>query len=373
MTTDVERIAKCKIVYVWAAPGSGKSFTGDYLKVMHSFDHVDGDFPLKRLDLNPELYKRITFDFFKGAHSVGWKEDGPKELWEPYYKVIADATVEAAKKSTAGKVVLSHATNRQGIREYVVNVLLEGGASSQNITVLELTIDMKVKLQGLYHRLKFQAEQCGITLGDYLRSTGWDDGGDTDKEPTISDYMEWQVKRNDIFSNNTLYQGCPDDYPYGKAVDVSGRNMSHLDNVDTALGLVGQRNDKTLSFEEIRDTVKLLDAARDAEMGKHGQTVMKLMEKGEESGKSLKEDGTDITYDDLKDYIDGVDEVDEGANINGEEKEMIERRRSSLLSIELLEREFTRSSSVASMSSCEQKVTNARRRSSLILTGKIED
>jgi ABC-type nitrate/sulfonate/bicarbonate transport system ATPase subunit len=42
MTDDQERIASAKIVYVVAASGCGKSFTGDYLGVMHGFHHVDG-------------------------------------------------------------------------------------------------------------------------------------------------------------------------------------------------------------------------------------------------------------------------------------------------------------------------------------------
>jgi ABC-type nitrate/sulfonate/bicarbonate transport system ATPase subunit len=42
--TDQEKIAiaSAKIVYVLAVSGCGKSFTGDYLGVMHGFHHVDG-------------------------------------------------------------------------------------------------------------------------------------------------------------------------------------------------------------------------------------------------------------------------------------------------------------------------------------------
>jgi hypothetical protein len=42
MTDDQERIASTKIVYVVAVMGCGKSFIGDYLSVMHAFQHVDG-------------------------------------------------------------------------------------------------------------------------------------------------------------------------------------------------------------------------------------------------------------------------------------------------------------------------------------------
>ena len=44
MMTGQEKIAiaSTKIVYVLAVSGCGKSFTGDYLGVMHGFHHVDG-------------------------------------------------------------------------------------------------------------------------------------------------------------------------------------------------------------------------------------------------------------------------------------------------------------------------------------------
>jgi ABC-type nitrate/sulfonate/bicarbonate transport system ATPase subunit len=44
MMTDQEKIAiaSAKIVYVLAISGCGKSFTGDYLDLMHGFHHVDG-------------------------------------------------------------------------------------------------------------------------------------------------------------------------------------------------------------------------------------------------------------------------------------------------------------------------------------------
>ena len=57
--TDQERIASAKIVYVVALSGCGKSFTGDYLGVMHGFKHVDGGKLLQ--------YTLVPFCFFVGG------------------------------------------------------------------------------------------------------------------------------------------------------------------------------------------------------------------------------------------------------------------------------------------------------------------
>ena len=57
--TDQERIASVKIVYVVALSGCGKSFTGDYLGVMHGFKHVDGGKLLQ--------YTLVPFCFFVGG------------------------------------------------------------------------------------------------------------------------------------------------------------------------------------------------------------------------------------------------------------------------------------------------------------------
>ena len=43
MTEEEKKsIANAKIVYVVAVSGCGKSFTGDYLHLMHGYTHVDG-------------------------------------------------------------------------------------------------------------------------------------------------------------------------------------------------------------------------------------------------------------------------------------------------------------------------------------------
>ena len=51
-----------------------------------------------------------------------------------------------------------------------------------------------------------------------------------------------------------------EDYPNAIKVDVSGRDVTHFDNVDKALGLTRSSD---LTYESICDDVKPLDVARD--------------------------------------------------------------------------------------------------------------
>jgi hypothetical protein len=191
--------------------------------------------------------------------SVKKRNDGIDEMWQPYFEEIAMQTVDAAKQSN--QVVLTHGTYRQTWREFVVKKLIEGGALKENITVVHLTINPDVKLERLYYRTKETVENGGITLGDTMRTQyGWE--GDI----TLPECIKL-IKENHPTGNHD-FQEVPDGY--GKTVDVSGRDMSHLDGVDDALGLVGKRNDTTLIFEEIRDKVKLVDQKRNEVMASTG-------------------------------------------------------------------------------------------------------
>ena len=82
--------------------------------------------------------------------------------WEPYFSELARLTLEGAKDND--KVVLSHATGYNDLRDHVIKKLIEGGASEDKITIIQLTIDPKVKARGLYHRTARMAEQSGMTM-----------------------------------------------------------------------------------------------------------------------------------------------------------------------------------------------------------------
>ena len=275
------------------------------------------DFPLKNCHI--PKYKELTTDLLKCAFSYVDKEecpeDGPEELWKPYFEEIANQTIDAAKKGSDQHVVLSHATYRQAWREFVVKKLIEGGVKGDNITVLYLTINPDVKLKGLYYRTKTLIENAGMTLGDGMRITqGWEGDGDM----TLPEYMAFIKETDPKSAGNDTCQDLPDGY--GKTVDISGRDMSHLDGVDDALGLVGKRNDKTLTFEEIRDKVKVIDQKRDEDFAATGslEIICKML--------------AELTNGDDNDN-DNDNNGDEVVNNTEEELEKIAKRRSSLISV----------------------------------------
>jgi len=289
---NANTIKSTKFVYCVAVSGCGKSFTGDYLNIMHDFTHIDGDGPLKSCNTN-QRNKEIVWKFLKAINFYADKkaEDGPCELWQPYFDEISTQAMEASKHSD--RVVLTHATSRQAWREYVVNRWIEAGALPENITVVQLTIDTDVRLKGLYHRTKFQTEQGDSTMEEFLHKHGW--WGSKGQEATCEDFIKVVKKskvnnwhKDDAFG----FTPVPLGYRYLKVVDVSGRDMTHLDGVDKALDLVGQRNDKSLSFEEIKAKVKPLDAKRDENMGPHWPLLMQMFadSKALANGENVDED-----------------------------------------------------------------------------------
>merc|ERR1740117_2273135 len=100
-----------------------------------------------------------------------------------------------------------------------------------------------------------------MTIGDTMRTYGWEGVGDM----TCADYIAFSKETMPDLAGNDVYVEIPSGY--GKTVDVSGRDMTQLDGVDEALSLVGKRNNnKTLTFEEIRDKVKTFERKRDEDM-----------------------------------------------------------------------------------------------------------
>lgn len=246
-TNTTKTIAATEIVFLVAAPSTGKTFTGDYLQVVHGFNHVDGDTPIKNMHL--PKYKELAMNTFRYVIKYVMKgEDGPGEQWMPYIDEIANLTLDAAKHSD--NIVITIAAYRQVCRDYFIMKLKQGGAKDP--TVLFLTIDEDVRLESLFSRDKQQAEAGGHTLEDVMKAKSWDGDG----ELTLSVYK-------DVMKNNSImcapFQGPP---PNAKIVDVSGRDISHLDGVDKALGLT-RTTDQT--YQEILEKVLPIDKQRDAE------------------------------------------------------------------------------------------------------------
>ena len=111
---------------------------------MHGYHHVDGDIPLKNIALVPEYKEMIG--------KCMMTDD-----WAPMYSELARLTLEGAKEHD--KVVLSHATDKNKYRDHLIKKLIEGGASEDQITIIQLTIDPKGRNQ----------KQCACIVACSLR------------------------------------------------------------------------------------------------------------------------------------------------------------------------------------------------------------
>ena len=266
--TTQQRIAAADIVFVIAEASTGKTFTGDYLDVIHGFTHVDGDGPCKNMHKS-QKYKEMIGKIIQSVSCYLMKdEDGPDELWMPLYEELVSQTLEAAKHSD--KVVLPHACPRKKMRDFVMKRLKEGGAKDP--TLLFLTIDENIKYESMYYRSKHMFEAGGgMTLEDSLKMKGWDGDG----KITIPEYKEFVKKTNSI-----LCMPFHDAPANAKIVDVSGRDVSHLDGIDETLGLTRSHTD--LTYEEIRDKVIPIDKQRDIEFASNNN-LAKLVEQTKEA------------------------------------------------------------------------------------------
>eukprot|EP00984_Skeletonema_dohrnii_P010616 scaffold4137_cov126-Skeletonema_dohrnii-CCMP3373.AAC.7 len=263
-------IKSAQIVYVFGPPGTGKnhllhrstwqSFTGDYMTVIHDYHHVDGDIPLKHMTLVPEYKEIAEKQFIEGD-------------WEPYFSELARLTLEAAKDND--KVVLSHATDKNDPRDHVIKKLIEGGASEDNITIIQLTIDARVKARGLYHRTARMAEQSGMTMT-----------GEMTEERYIDMCLEAEDENADFFEV----------HPKAIMVDISGRDVTHFDNVDKALGLTRSTE---LPYESICAKVKPIDEARDKIVMESGfmeafaEILARAEAQAQKSSLAIEEEGED--------------------------------------------------------------------------------
>ena len=149
--------------------------------------------------------------------------------------------------------VLTHATYKPEARDVVIETIVKGGVPKDHITIIELTIDKIIKLRGLYYRTKRQAEQNGITMEETMKDH-WEWEGDELTEEKYIKIMLAQEEKQQLID----FEPCP----IAKKVDVSGRDITHCNNLDEALGLT--RSDDW-TYESICAKVLPLDKERDAE------------------------------------------------------------------------------------------------------------
>ena len=369
MTNDTPKHGT--VTYVVAPSGTGKSFTGDALMHLHGFHHVDGDYPLKSCGSN-ERYRSMTETMLEASICYApLGEDGPEELWQPYFTEIAHLALKAIQENPTKNVVLTNATSRQAYREKVVNTLMEdGGLDRNSINILELTIDPDVKLKGLYYRSKRQAEGAGMTLGDTMRGFGWEGEGDL----TLDDWFAFCKKSPALGSGgDKKMESMPEGF--GKIVDVSSRDIGHIEAVEKALGLSPNDRVRTVgAYEELRDEIKEFEAQRDVDMVSSGSRdiVMPMFEKF----LAKKDVGADHSKNAESSNKNDEDEMIDAADVDDEEKERMKKRRSSMVSAELLMKKLGGQGSSSSEGddndgARKSAATMKARRSSLIMTGKI--
>ena len=356
------------VTYVFAPSGTGKSFTGDALMHLHGFHHVDGDYPLKSCGSN-ERYRSMTQTMLEASLCYApLGEDGPEELWTPFFTEIANLAIKAVKEHPTKNIVLTHVTARQAYREKVVNTLVEdGGLDRDSINILELTIDPDVKLKFMYYRTKKQAEDTGMTLGDQMRGLGWEGEG----KMTLDDWMAFCKSMSAFESAEWKVERMP--AGFGKIVDVSSRDIGHIEAVEQALGLSLNDRVRTVgAYEELREEIKNFDAQRDVEFVSSGSRdiVMPMFEKLNAKV------GADHSNNAERSNTNEEDATIDAADVDDEEKERMKKRRSSMVSAELLMKKLGGQGSSSSEGddndgARKSAATMKARRSSLIMTGKI--
>jgi len=271
-------------------PGTGKTFTGDYLELVHGFKHVDGDLPFRTAEkpgMDEVNYKFFElnrkYPFLKGTRSSdeqlerckqhGIKLEETEQYWEPFFQAMVDNTLEAA--NTNEKVVVTFKSQFRRQREFIMQKLKEGGAN--NVTLMCLTMNQDKKLEGIYYRTKKDAASSGMTHGGLLLGFGEEPWAGPES-PTLEEFLEVAKRPGQLGDD-------PFELPpsYAKVVDVTARDVSTIDGVDAALGL---QRPNDLTYEEIKDKVLAVDVKRNEEMPYNCMHIIAEVNKKYEENKS---------------------------------------------------------------------------------------
>merc|ERR1719230_326065 len=251
-----------EIVYVVGKSAAGKTFSGDYFSLVHGYTHIDGDGPVKKQHQSRK-FKTISTNFYK-AVQVHWpkNQDGDATLWRPYMDELVEQTLEATKDHN--KVVLTHATYRQNIRDYVIEQLQKQQPYA-NITVIELKTDVAVEREAIYYRNKKLASKGLPTMEDQMRAMGWKIEGRLKKRVFIKFYAKYLEVPYEHHSNEKSKKA----YNFS-VIDVSKRDVTHFRQLDKAIGHRDNNNSNSLlssssSYDNICDQIKKMSAQREKE------------------------------------------------------------------------------------------------------------
>lgn len=188
-------------------------------------------------------------------------EDGPSEMWMPFYDEVTKTTIEASK--TNKRVVLTCNCLRNAFEEYAMEKLKEGVDPNEvDVQMLRLSIDEDVRLTGLYYRSLAMAEDGGMSITDWLRKC-FQYNGPEGEEMSLEEYIKFEKEGSGALGK---FKG-QDPLPYAKVVDVSNRDVTAINNIEEALGLL-PLSTKEL-YVEYNPKVAAIDKARNAEMMKN--------------------------------------------------------------------------------------------------------
>ncbi|OEU06955.1 hypothetical protein FRACYDRAFT_252587 [Fragilariopsis cylindrus CCMP1102] len=284
-----KKINATKFIIVVADPGTGKTFTGDYLQHIWNFGHVDGDQPFKQGHLK-EGYETLSSDMTKAFGKYWMKEkDAPKEIWQPYTDELVRLTLEMATVTSSEKqkssnnnnndsggnnknnVVLSFAMIRREMRDYTKMKLRKAGAV--DVTFLFLHCTMDVLLESKWKRTLHFIEAGDLSMEEGAIFTPGLKG-----EFNYTNFCKFE---REFGTSGHCEPPSISDEPYIE-IDVSARDRTVLNEIDKTLGLVGKRkriitmddvnnvvvaenNDIDYYHNEIEYEVKRINHARDKE------------------------------------------------------------------------------------------------------------
>merc|ERR1712086_224511 len=155
------------------------------------------------------------------------------------------------------KIVFTHATYRQCVRDYVIERLQQDdvGIPNPKITLIELNVDRKKRLNAIYQRNKKLAEAGQPTLEDQMRSMGWNIKGAMNRKT----FKKFYTKYLEVpFEHQKECKSSEE--AIVRFVDATDRDVTCLDKLDNALGLTRPSN---LPYLDMCDRINDLNERRD--------------------------------------------------------------------------------------------------------------
>jgi hypothetical protein len=250
-----KKIETTKFVFLVARPGTGKTFSGDYLESVRGWKHIDGDIPVKQMATNPEWFeassKMFGFGEYEGKTDFF---DGILDHSKAYFDILARLTLEAARESNT--VVMTHATYFRVVRDYFRKLLVDGGA--KDVSTVFLKCDPEPHAKALWERINRQARDSGIPLSTLLEM--W---GAKLNEETLEDFTRWFIEKSTVYSAFEEVEEAEQPYTL---INNTAKDATVLDRLDEVFGIDPNKPRCEGTYEEMIEAIKAVDAKRDEAM-----------------------------------------------------------------------------------------------------------